>query len=75
MTRYFVDEQGNYLGGFDGAEPPEGAIEVPEAPIHGLDKWANGAWVRYVAPPKPGLAEQIIGNPAELAKLKAALEI
>lgn len=26
MTKYFVDSNGAYLGGFDGAEPPSGAI-------------------------------------------------
>jgi hypothetical protein len=47
-TKYYVDVNGNCLGGFCGSEPPEGAIEVPTAPIHGLDKWVNGAWVAYV---------------------------
>lgn len=32
MTRYFVDEVGAYIGGFDGVEPPVGSIEVPQAP-------------------------------------------
>lgn len=43
-TRYFVDGNGNYIGGFDGAEPPAGAIEVPEAPQDANQTWANGAW-------------------------------
>ncbi len=45
MTQYFIDTDGNYLGGFDGAEPPEGSIEVDTPPAHGSDKWTNGAWV------------------------------
>ena len=45
MTKYYVDSIGNYLGGFDGAKPPVGAVEVPKQPEHGLDKWINGAWV------------------------------
>lgn len=45
MTKFYVDAAGNYLGGFDGAEPPSGAIEIPSAPAHGLDKWAAGTWV------------------------------
>jgi hypothetical protein len=45
MTKYFVDAQGNFLGGFDGAEPPIDAAEVPNAPVNGLDKFINGAWV------------------------------
>lgn len=44
MTNYFVDANGNYLGGFDGAEPPEGAIEVPAAPDDARQLWQNGAW-------------------------------
>jgi hypothetical protein len=39
MTKYFVDAVGNYLGGFDGAGPQAGAIEVPNPPAHGLDVW------------------------------------
>jgi hypothetical protein len=43
-TRYFVDADGGYLGGFDGAEPPSGAIEVQEAPQDARQVWADGAW-------------------------------
>lgn len=43
-TQYFVDGQGNYLGGFDGATPPDGAIEVPEAPTDARQIWAGNAW-------------------------------
>lgn len=45
MTTYYVDVSGNYLGGFDGADPPAGAIEVPSAPSNALQKWIAGAWV------------------------------
>lgn len=44
MTRFFVDQAGVYMGGFDGAEPPVGAVEVPSAPDHAADLWAGGAW-------------------------------
>lgn len=43
-TKYYVDAEGNYIGGFDGVDPPEGAIEVPEAPEDARQKWVNGAW-------------------------------
>lgn len=43
-TRYFVDATGAYLGGFDGAEPPDGAEEVPTAPADARDVWVDGAW-------------------------------
>ena len=48
MAKYFVDTDGNYLGGFDGVEPPHGAIEVAAPPAYGLDKWVNGEWVPHV---------------------------
>ena len=42
QTRYFFDANGNFLGGFEGAEAlsliPSNAIEWPNAPDHGLDK-------------------------------------
>jgi hypothetical protein len=52
MTKFYVDTLGVYLGGFDGAEPPAGAIEVTEPPAHGDDKWINGAWVSAVVVPQ-----------------------
>lgn len=45
MTKYAVDSSGNYIGGFDGLEPPLGSMEIPKPPEHGWDKWINGAWV------------------------------
>lgn len=44
MTNYFVDANGAYLGGFEGAEPPSGAIEVPEAPDDARQIWSGTAW-------------------------------
>jgi hypothetical protein len=44
MTKFYVDALGAYLGGFDGAEPPEGAIEVGFPPAHGSDRWNGTAW-------------------------------
>lgn len=44
MTKIFVDENGVYLGGFDGADPPADAIEVPEAPEDARQIWRDGAW-------------------------------
>lgn len=44
--KYYIDSEGNYLGGFDGALPPEGSVEVPSPPQHALNEtWVNGAWV------------------------------
>lgn len=44
MTRYFVDGSGNYVGAFDGAAPPAGAIEVPTAPNDARQRWVGGEW-------------------------------
>jgi hypothetical protein len=43
-TRYYVDEQGRYLGGFNGTDGPEGAIEVPDAPSDATQIWSGTAW-------------------------------
>ncbi|QPC93827.1 hypothetical protein [Mesorhizobium sp. INR15] len=44
MTKYFVDSKGAYLGGFDGAEPPDGATEVPNAPEDARQVWQGDGW-------------------------------
>jgi len=46
MTKYFIDERGNYLGGFDGAEPPVGAVEIPVSPEYGSDILIEGVWTQ-----------------------------
>lgn len=38
-TRFFVDTNGVYQGGWDGSEPPSGLIEVPTAPEHASQIW------------------------------------
>ena len=49
-TRFFVDPDGNYLGGFDGADPPPLAIEVPGPPDDGRQKWSGTEWLPYQRP-------------------------
>jgi hypothetical protein len=50
MTKYFIDTQGKYIGGFDGAEPPAGSIEVPSPPGHAKQLWdaENKQWLPLV---------------------------
>jgi hypothetical protein len=43
-TKYFVDDNGVYLGGFSGAEPLEGATEVPAPPEHASQIWSGSDW-------------------------------
>jgi hypothetical protein len=46
MTKYFVDADGKYLGGFDGAVPPAGATEVPSPPDNAeFETWVGAQWV------------------------------
>lgn len=44
MTKYFVDMAGNYIGAFDGAEPPASSIEVPGAPEDARQPWLGDRW-------------------------------
>lgn len=46
MIKYYVDAQGNYLGSFDGAEPPAGAIEVEYPPLTAKEIWFDGQWIK-----------------------------
>lgn len=46
MTKYFTDVHGEYLGAFDGAEPPHGAIEVSTPPEHADDTLVGKTWVK-----------------------------
>lgn len=48
-TRYFVDKNGVYLGGFSGSEPPKGSIEVESAPDDASHVWNGTDWVTPVA--------------------------
>ncbi len=52
-TKYYVDDAGNYIGGFDGVEPPAGAIEVPFPPEDARQKWDGAAWLPLPAEPAP----------------------
>ena len=51
-TKYYVDINGNYIGGYCGAEAlalvPKGAIEVPSAPNNALDTWNGTEWIVYI---------------------------
>lgn len=62
-TVFYVDQNGALLGGFgDGAQPPEGAIEVPEPP-HGAATWSGSEWIMPPAPVPASLsfAQLLIG--------------
>ena len=51
MTRYFANEDGTYLGAFDGddVEVPDDAIEVGEPPLDGRQLYdGQGGWLPLV---------------------------
>lgn len=45
MTKYYVSQNGGYLGGFDGAIPPDGSIEVLNPPVDARMLWNGSAWI------------------------------
>lgn len=58
MTKYYVDNQGEYIGGFSGAivddeeqdhpDVPEGAVEVAQPPSHADEIWDGNVWAMPV---------------------------
>lgn len=46
MAKYYVDNNGNYLGAFEGVtgKVPQGAIEVPSAPSDARSTWNGSVW-------------------------------
>lgn len=52
-TRFFVDPQGAFIGGFgDNAEPPEGATEIMQPPPDGRAVWTGNTWSMPIAVPE-----------------------
>jgi hypothetical protein len=52
QTLFYVDANGVYLGGYAGAEPPNGAIEVSSPPEDARQIWdgGSGEWLPVPAP-------------------------
>ncbi len=54
--RWFADgSTGKPLGSFDGADPPDGAVETPQPP-HGAAVWDGQAWTGDPVAPEPDKA-------------------
>ena len=73
MTTWVVTEDGLYLGGFDGAEPPKGAIEVPEPPVDARQTWDGRAWSEVSLLPGEKSEWDLVKE--ELAALKSKVEV
>ena len=43
-TKYYVTDEGKYIGAFDGVEPPDSAVEVPSAPQDARQIWNGTSW-------------------------------
>jgi hypothetical protein len=56
MTKYYIDINNNYLGGFDGVAPPTGATEVSSAPDDARQKWNGSSWDFIVLSPEERLS-------------------
>jgi len=48
MTKYYVDESGNYIGAFNGSTPKDGSIEVDSPPGHANQKWDGTKYLPYI---------------------------
>lgn len=59
--KYYVDKNGNYLGGWDD-NPPKSAIEVESPPYHASQIWKNG-W----QPLDSQVAKAIVDNQRRVA--------
>lgn len=58
-AKYYVTSSGDYIGGFDGAPPPVGAIEVPKPPTTAGDKWTGTAWNQATQTPQTATIRQV----------------
>lgn len=64
MTKYYVDQVGTYIGGFEGVDPPTGSIEVPSAPESASQVWTGSAWSASLPVPNiDQLAEDVWADP------------
>ena len=75
MQKFFVDENGKFLGSFDGPNggywdgqkwgpPPAGVTQVPTQPASALQVWTNGAWG-----PPPVVSKQSVIDAPTLAQV------
>ena len=84
MTKYYIDVENNYIGAFsmlpvDYVEPdhpdvPINAVEVPNPPEDGRQKWTGEGWGSKPVDVDPQLEfESAIAAATTIAGLKAAL--
>lgn len=74
MTKYYIDQNGNYIGGFDGSEPPVGAIEIPSAPSDARQKWSGQGWGSPIIPPPDRVSSRQFKMQLEIDGLLGTVE-
>jgi hypothetical protein len=67
---YVIDESGRYLGAFDDASLPDGAITVDAQPENASDLWNGSEWVTSTPADVP---QKVTMRQARLALLAAGL--
>lgn len=68
-TKFYVNAEGSYIGGFDGAQPPVGAIEVPTAPEDAQQVWSFDSQSWGSVPPPPSLRSTAMWRARAIAKV------
>jgi len=71
-TRYFVTEAGEYIGAYCGVAPPDGAIEVPDAPSDASQLWQGNSWSELTPPRKMVLKSVVQARIIDAGKMPAA---
>lgn len=66
--KYYIDVDGNYLGGWD-QNPPESAIEVPFAPEDARQKWIGNGY----SPVPIAVPQQITVRQAKLEMIEEGI--
>lgn len=74
MTKYFVDQAGNYIGAFDGALPPAGSVEVPSAPSDARQPWTGSGWGEIYKSPEQLREEWKASRAADVEAIKVTTQ-
>lgn len=69
MTKFYADAEGNYLGGYDGAPPPEGGIETSCAPDDARQVYDFDSQVWGEVPPPPAPRATAMWRARAIAKV------
>lgn len=74
-TKFFVDALGNYIGGFAGADPPVGAIEVSEPPLDARQIWDGTIWGPIPRTRLDDLHDKLAANTISAGEIREMLRL